>query len=166
MGKICIYTWLAQMKITFLQTIVGIEKGLKTTIMPLIMMSHYVRIANEVLMYFRSMKKSAGDVSLSDTLETEGDDGSLCLMDVVSFEDDVLEQISKTELSGILRGLMSTCLDGREQEIVAYRYGLKGGDPLTQKETAQKCGISRSYVSRIEKKALEKLKKELLAMGM
>ena len=118
-------------------------------------------IENEVLMYFRSVRKSAFDVSLSDTIEAEGDGGSLCLMDVVCMEEDMLESISRCELAGSIRQLVKNKLDKREAQIISLRYGLEGEPPKTQREVAQQCGISRSYVSRIEKKALEKLKNEL-----
>lgn len=118
-------------------------------------------IANEVLMYFRAAKKSSSDVSLSDSIETDGSGSSLCLMDVVCFEEDMLEQINKNEMSITLKKLVSEMLDARESEIIRLRYGLDGDPPKTQHEVAQICGISRSYVSRIEKKALEKLKKAL-----
>ena len=78
-------------------------------------------IENEVLMYFRALKKSAQDVSLSETIETDGSGGELCLMDVVTFEDDVLEQISRGELSKTLRGLVTEILDPRESEIITLR---------------------------------------------
>ncbi len=118
-------------------------------------------IENEVLMYFRALKKSAQDVSLSETIETDGSGGELCLMDVVTFEDDVLEQISRGELSKTLRGLVTEILDPRECEIITLRYGLDGRPPRTQHEVAAQCRISRSYVSRLEKKALEKLRAAL-----
>ena len=118
-------------------------------------------IENEVLMYFRASKKSAQDVSLSETIETDGSGGELCLMDVVTFEDDVLEQISRGERSKTLRGLVTEILDPRECEIITLRYGLDGRPPRTQHEVAAQCRISRSYVSRLEKKALEKLRAAL-----
>ena len=115
-------------------------------------------IENEVLMYFRSAKKSATDISLSETIETDGTGSSLCLMDVVCFEEDMLEQISQNELSITIGKLVKDVLDSREREIITLRYGLDGNPPKTQHEVAEKCSISRSYVSRIEKKALEKMK--------
>ncbi len=117
-------------------------------------------IENEVLMHFRSSKKSNGEVSLSDTIETDGEGGSLCLLDVVCMEDDMLEQISRNELSGVMKQIIKDNLDERESAIIRLRYGLDGRAPKPQREVAQMCGISRSYVSRIEKKALEKLKVE------
>lgn len=118
-------------------------------------------IENEVLMYFRAAKKSAGDVSLSESIETDGEGGSLCLMDVVCLEEDMLEQISRNELSLLMDRLINEQLDERESKIIRLRYGLDGAPPKPQREVASLCGISRSYVSRIEKKALEKLKESL-----
>jgi len=116
-------------------------------------------IENEILMYFRSLKKSAGDLSLSDTIDTDGDGNSLSLMDVLAQDDDMLENISAIELGQQLRCYVDTVLDEREREVVVLRYGLGGKKALPQREVAEKCGISRSYVSRIEKKAIEKLRK-------
>ncbi len=118
-------------------------------------------IENEILMHFRSVRKTASDVSLSDTLESDGDGGSLSLMDVVSVEDDILERMGNGEAIKRLRVHFAALPDEREREILSLRYGLSGEKPLTQKETAERLGISRSYVSRLEKKALERLKKQL-----
>ncbi|MGN1001582.1 MAG: sigma-70 family RNA polymerase sigma factor [Oscillospiraceae bacterium] len=112
-------------------------------------------------MYFRSMKKSAGDLSLSDSIDSDGEGNSLSLMDVLSQEDDMLENISAAETSENVRKYIDAVLDEREAKIVRLRYGLGGAKPLTQRETAEKLGISRSYVSRIEKRALEKLRAAL-----
>lgn len=118
-------------------------------------------IENEILMHFRSRKKSAGDVSLSDALEVDGDGSGLSIMDVVAQEDDMAERIGNAELCQELLRSIETSLTKREAKIIRLRYGLDGAAPMTQKETAQLCGISRSYVSRIEKKALEKLRLSL-----
>ena len=114
-------------------------------------------IENEVLMHFRSQKKSAGDLSLSDSIDLDGDGNSLSLIDVLSQEDEMLERIGDDELCVQLRSYVDTVLDDRESRIIKLRYGLDTGAPKTQRETADLLGISRSYVSRIEKKALEKL---------
>ena len=124
-----------------------------------------VRIANEILMHFRSRKKSAGDVSLSDALDVDGDGSGLSIMDVVAQEDDMAERIGNAELCQELIRSIETSLTRREAKIIRLRYGLDGAAPMTQKETAQLCGISRSYVSRIEKKALEKLRMSLGESG-
>ena len=121
----------------------------------------WARVANEILMHFRSLKKTACDVSLSETLDMYGEGEGLYLIDVVSQEDDLAERIGSKELCHKLRGLLYKTLDKREADIISLRYGIGGGEPLTQRETAAKCGISRSYVSRLEKKALEKLKAAL-----
>ncbi len=112
-------------------------------------------------MYFRAAKKSMGDISLSETIETDGDGSTLCLMDVVCLEENTLERISQNELAAVMKNLISELLDERESEIIRLRYGLGGEEPKTQREVAAICNISRSYVSRIEKKALEKLKSQL-----
>ena len=118
-------------------------------------------IENEILMHFRSLKKTAGDVSLSETLDMGGEGENLYLMDVVAQDDDLAEKIGSRELCDKIRGMINKALDKREAEIICLRYGIGGKKPLTQRETAAKCRISRSYVSRIEKKALEKLKAAL-----
>ena len=119
-------------------------------------------IENEILMYFRAQKKTAGDVSLSDYIETSREGGDVSLMDVIGQEDENLfERLSTQELQGMLGQALERCLTPRELEIVTLRYGLGDGRPLTQRQTAERFGISRSYVSRIEKKALEKLRAEL-----
>lgn len=115
-------------------------------------------IENEILMYFRSQKKTQGDISLSDVLDTDGDGNGLSLMDVISLDDEMCDQIGEMELCSKLKSLVNNTLDDREAEIIRLRYGLSGGAPMTQRETAKRCNISRSYVSRIEKKALEKLR--------
>jgi len=115
-------------------------------------------IENEILMYFRSLKKSAGDLSLSDSIDTDKDGNALSLMDTVSSDEDLLESISAKETREQLLRYVEQTLTKREQQIIALRYGLGGIKPKTQRETAEICGISRSYVSRIEKKALTKLK--------
>lgn len=122
-------------------------------------------IENEILMHFRSQKKTMGDVSLSDVLDTDGDGNSLSLMDVLAQDDEMSDRIGELELCGKLKALVSSALNEREARIIKLRYGLDGSPPMTQRETAKVCGISRSYVSRIEKKALAKLKAELVGEG-
>lgn len=118
-------------------------------------------IENEILMYFRSQKKLQGEVSLSDSIDTDQDGDALELMDVVGVEDTMLEDLHDRDNARRLRGLVQECLTPREAEIVRLRYGLDGTVPLTQREVAASFGISRSYVSRIEKRALEKLRAAL-----
>ena len=118
-------------------------------------------VENEILMHFRAQKKSAQDVSLSDYIETGNDGAALSLMDVVSEEGDLLEQVCTQEAIANLRRAVQTCLTEQEQLVVQLRYGLNGNVPKRQREVAEITGISRSYVSRIEKKALQKLKAAL-----
>lgn len=118
-------------------------------------------IENEILMHFRSQRKLQGEVSLADTLEAGGEDGSLSLMDVIAVDDDMLEQLSTRDACVQVRKCVDSCLTAREREIVCLRYGLDGRVPQTQREIASRCGISRSYVSRIEKKALGKLEQAM-----
>ena len=118
-------------------------------------------VENEILMYFRGQKKSASDVSLSDDIETGKDGAALSLMDVICSDDDLFEQTADKEIYAKLYQAVDTCLEPRERRIILLRYGLGGEGPLTQREIAESCGISRSYVSRIEKKALQKLEKAL-----
>lgn len=115
-------------------------------------------VENEILMYFRSQKKSSQDVSLSDYIETGADGAPLALMDVVSEDVDLLEQVAGRESAMQLRRAVRDCLTPQERTVVTLRYGLDGRNPLRQREVAQQIGISRSYVSRIEKRALEKLR--------
>jgi len=103
-------------------------------------------IENEILMYFRSLKKSAGDLSLSDTLDADGDGNSLSLLDILAQDDDMLENISAEEMRKNVRQYVQQILDDRERRIITLRYGLSGEAPLPQREVAQRCGISRSYV--------------------
>lgn len=120
-------------------------------------------IQNEILMHFRAQRKSAGDISLSEIIETGKDSGSLRVMDVLCTDDDLFEQ---TNLRGETRRLMSILdetLTPRELQIITWRYGLYNRPPLAQREVAARLGISRSYVSRIEKKALAKLKNAMEA---
>ena len=114
-------------------------------------------IENELLMHFRAQRKSAGDVSLSDYIETGKEGNALSLMDVVCTEEDLFEDLETRQTYLRLHRYLRSELTSREQKILILRYGLGGKPPLTQRETAQLCQISRSYVSRIEKRALEKL---------
>ena len=115
-------------------------------------------IENEILMHFRSQKKLQGEVSLSDTLDGDGDGNSLSLMDVISVDDDMLENLDARDSCIQVRQYVERCLSDREKMIITMRYGLNNQPPKTQREIAAQSGISRSYVSRIEKKALKKLK--------
>ena len=118
-------------------------------------------VENEILMHFRSQKKSAQDVSLSDYIDSGSDGTPLELMDVVAEDWDLLEQISAREQVELLRRAIPQCLTPCEQQVIELRYGLKGQPPKRQREVAQATGLSRSYISRIEKRALQKLRREL-----
>ena len=119
------------------------------------------RIANEILMYFRARKKLQGEVSLSDTLDTDGDGSELSIGDAIGKSDTMLEDLQEKDERILVRRLVAECLTGREADIICRRYGLQGHPPQTQRQVAQAYGISRSYVSRIEKKALGKLEEAL-----
>lgn len=112
-------------------------------------------IENEILMHFRSQKKLQGEVSLSDTLDSDGEGNALSLMDVISVDDDMLENLDARDSCIQVRKLVQECLEEREKMIITMRYGLDNKPPRTQREIAAESGISRSYVSRIEKKALK-----------
>jgi len=118
-------------------------------------------VENEILMYFRSQRKFQGDVSLSDSIESDREGNALSLMDVISVDDDMLENLDTRESCLKVRQCIQSCLTPREAKVITLRYGLDGQPPHTQREIAASCGISRSYVSRLEKKALEKLRKEM-----
>ena len=118
-------------------------------------------VENEILMHFRAQRKSSQDVSLSDFIETGGEGAALSLMDVVSDEEDLLERISGREDLRRLCKAVDEVLDGQERQVIVLRYGLAGYEPHRQREVADITGISRSYVSRIEKRALEKLRRAL-----
>lgn len=122
-------------------------------------------VENEILMHFRSQKKSAQDVSLSDCIETGADGAALSLMDVVSDDWDLQEQVISQESVACLQEAVDRCLTEQERLVITLRYGLQGKVPQRQREVAQICGISRSYVSRIEKRALNKLRVALEGQG-
>jgi RNA polymerase sporulation-specific sigma factor len=114
-------------------------------------------IQNEIFMYFRGLKKRTGEVFLFDRLEQEPDGSPLAVMDVLQTDDGVLERLEREDECRKVRDLVKECLDPRQREIIILRYGLGGMLPLAQREVAGRLGISRSYVSRIEKKALKAL---------
>ena len=116
---------------------------------------------NEILMHFRSQKKSSQDVSLSDYIETGTDGAALSLMDVVSEDEDLLERLTNKEAVRNVSRAVQECLTDQEKLIICMRYGLDGYSPSRQREVAAVTGISRSYVSRIEKRALGKLRQAL-----
>lgn len=117
-------------------------------------------IENEILMFFRNQKKSAQDVYISDPIDTDKEGNALTLIDVIANNDDIVEELDTQMKIEKLRRVIKKVLDERELEIIELRYGINNQPELTQREIAKKLGISRSYVSRIEKSALEKLKKQ------
>ena len=117
-------------------------------------------IENEILMHFRNTRKASQDVSLNETIDTDKDGNPLTLIDILSFEVDYAENLDLKDKSVKLYSYINSELDEREKEVIILRYGLDGNMPLTQREVAARLGISRSYISRIEKKALSQLRKK------
>lgn len=115
-------------------------------------------IENEVLMHFRAARKSAQDVHMGDSIDSDSDGNPLTLMDVLCTEDTIADDLDIKIKSEQVNRYVRDLKDSREREIIIMRYGLGGSEPLTQRETAAKLKISRSYVSRLEKRALEKLR--------
>ena len=115
-------------------------------------------IQNEILMHFRAQKKLAAEVSLNDTIDVDRDGNPLTYMDVVCTEESLDTEIAQKLTSAKALKLVNSVLDPRSRKILILRYGLNGNRPLTQRQVAERMGISRSYVSRIEKSALTKLK--------
>ena len=113
-------------------------------------------------MHFRAQRKLQGEVSLADTLEAAGEEGGLSLMDVIAVDDDMLENLDMRDACRKVRECVERCLTDRERMVVTLRYGLDGGKARTQREIAQRCGISRSYVSR---RAYYKEKAKMLQDG-
>ena len=114
-------------------------------------------IQNEILMYFRSQKKLQSEVSINETIDVDRDGNPLTYIDIISVEDTIAEDIDKEIHAKKAFELINSILSKRERQILIMRFGLDGAEPQTQREVAEKLGISRSYVSRIEKAALEKL---------
>ena len=123
-------------------------------------------IDNELLMHFRSKKKTAREVSLYEPIGTDKEGNQIHLLDIVeSDEPDVVETIETDRRTREVLALVPKLLSGRERYIIENRYGLYACKPMTQREIAAALGISRSYVSRIEKRALEKLRKGMESAG-
>ncbi len=116
-------------------------------------------IENEILMHFRSAKKSAQDVSLSETIDTDKDGNPLTLLDIMAVDDNILDNLDRKLNTQKLGKFIEEELSEREKTVIVLRYGLNGREPVTQKNVARLLGISRSYVSRIETKALKQLRK-------
>ncbi len=117
-------------------------------------------IENEVLMYFRSQKKSAQDISINEPIDSDSEGNPLTLMDIISTEDTIAENIDERITVQKLYKFVEEIESEREKTIIIMRYGLYGTEPKTQRQIAQKLKISRSYVSRIEKKVLNDLREK------
>lgn len=117
-------------------------------------------IQNEILMFFRSKRRSGMEISINDTVDVDKDGNPLTYLDIISVEESIEAELDLKGHIEKIRELVDTLLPEREREIIILRYGLKGYKPLTQREVATHLGISRSYVSRIEKRALETLKEQ------
>ena len=116
-------------------------------------------IENEILMHFRNAKKSSQDISLNETIDTDKDGNPLTLLDIMAVDDNILENLDLKLNSQKLGQFITEELNDREKKIIIMRYGLNGKEPMTQKNVAKQMNISRSYVSRIETKALKLLRK-------
>ena len=116
-------------------------------------------IENEILMHFRNAKKSAQDISLNETIDTDKDGNPLTLLDIMAVDDNIIDTLDLKFNSRKLGRYINEELDEREKKIIILRYGLDGNEPMTQKNVAKLLNISRSYVSRIETRALKILKK-------
>lgn len=142
---------------------IGLIKAINTfDINKSIKLSSYASrcIENEILMHFRNSRKSSQDVSLNEAIDTDKDGNPLTLIDVLAVEENFADELDLKINSEKLSGYIKTALDERERKVIIKRYGLDGNEPLTQREVAKEMGISRSYISRIEKKALQSLRKK------
>ena len=115
-------------------------------------------IQNEILMHFRSQKKLGAEVSMNETIDVDRDGNPLTYTDVISSEEDLPDEVMRSVEADRAMTLIRTRLEPRERQVITLRFGLGGVPAMTQREIALKLGISRSYVSRIEKAALDKLK--------
>ena len=115
-------------------------------------------VQNEILMFFRGQKKLSHEVSINDTIDIDKDGNPLTYLDIISVEENIADDIDLKTHTERLGEFVRSELDERERQIIVLRYGLHGFQPRTQREVAKYLGISRSYVSRIEKKAMETLK--------
>jgi RNA polymerase sporulation-specific sigma factor len=142
---------------------IGLIKAINTfDINKKIRLSSYASrcIENEILMHFRNQKKISQNVSLEETIDTDKDGNALTLMDLLSVEDNFIDNLDKKLNLQKIRKYIDETLNEREKQIIILRYGINGKKPLPQREVSKLMNISRSYVSRIEKKALEKLRKK------
>ena len=116
-------------------------------------------IENEILMYFRNQKKNALDISFDEPIETDSEGNPLTLIDIIAADDDIIDDIITSSSIKKMIKYINELTDKRERDLLIMRYGLDGKEPRTQNYIAEKYGISRSYVSRLETKILKKLKK-------
>ena len=119
-------------------------------------------LQNEILMYFRAQKKTACESSINDTIELDCDGNPLTYIDIISVDDNIIDEIDLKSKREMILWAVEHKLTSRERKIINMRYGLQETIPITQREVASKLGISRSYVSRIEKSALDKIKAYLM----
>lgn len=117
-------------------------------------------IENEILMYFRSKKKNSQEMSISEPIDTDSEGNPLTLIDIISHDSDIADDIDLKIKTEMLYGFIEEITDEREKTIIVLRYGLYNTVPLTQNQVAKRLNISRSYVSRIEKKIIERLRKK------
>ena len=116
-------------------------------------------IENEILMHFRSMKKTAQDVSMNDPIETDSEGNPLTLADIISTDDTIVDDIYEKSGRQLVRKLVDEMKNERDKTVIVLRYGMNGNDPMTQQEVADLLGISRSYVSRIESRVIAEMRK-------
>mgnify|MGYP002510263783 CR=1 FL=1 len=122
-------------------------------------------IENEILMHFRSQKKLSAEVSMNETIDVDRDGNPLTYTDVISSEEDLPEDVMRSVEADRAMTLVRTRLDPRERQVITLRFGLNGAPALTQKEVAEQLGISQSYISRLEKRIIQRLKKEILRLS-
>ena len=118
-----------------------------------------MRIANEILMHFRSLKKTSQDISMNEPIETDSEGNPLLLSDIISSDDTIVDDIYEKEAHRKLRQIIANIKNERDKTIITLRYGINDDKPLTQQEVADLLGISRSYVSRIETRVLAEMRK-------
>ena len=136
-----------------------VQTRMKSTFPTRAAQSRYVLVANEILMHFRSQKKQADTIYMGEAIDTDKDGNPLTLLDIMSVDDNIIDNLDLKLNSKKLGQFIREELNEREQKIIVLRYGLDGKEAMTQKSVAKMLGISRSYVSRIETKALKQLRK-------
>ncbi len=122
-------------------------------------------LQNEILMYFRSQKKLSNEISINETIDTDKDGNPLTFSDIISCEDTIAEDIESRMYTNKAFEIIKNSLSSRERRIIVLRYGLNNEKPLTQRQIAELLNISRSYVSRIEKAAIDKIRAEFKRCG-